>query len=148
MCLDSADCSRIWPTWFCNPFCLLSWEYCGLRDTFVAFQSVSSSMKRIFLDHIIRSDTLINCRFLSEDCRHLPQIQKTMPTSQKNKQSWHCTLEVHISKYSVFPKLRVNSFVFSLNRLNFLVLFFVCLQRFAIWVCLMIIDFPTVPKYS
>ena len=87
--------------------------------------SVSSSTRRIFLDHIIRIDTLFNCRFLSEGCRHLPQVQCTMPISQFCKQSWHCTLEVisHISKYSVFPMLRVNSFVFSLNRLNFLVLF-------------------------
>ena len=44
-----------------------------------------------------------------------------MPISQYSKKSWHCTVEVisHISKYSVFPMLRINSFDFSLNRLNF-----------------------------
>ena len=44
-----------------------------------------------------------------------------MSISQKSKQSWQCTSEVisHISKYSVFPMQRINSFDFSLNGFNF-----------------------------
>ena len=64
---------------------------------------------------------LFNCRFLSDGCMHLPLVQFSMPTSQYKEQSGHCILEEisHISKYSVFPMLRFNSFDFSLNGLNF-----------------------------
>ena len=60
---------------------------------------------------------LFNCRFLSDSCIHLPQVQYTMPTSWYNEQSGHCILEEvsQSSKYSVLPML--------LNGLNSSVLF-------------------------
>ena len=58
--------------------------------------------------------SLFNCRFLSDGCMNLPQVQYTMPASQCCAQSEHCISEEisHSSKYSVLP------FDFSLNGLD------------------------------
>ena len=80
-----------------------------------------------FFDDVARTlyQALFNCRFLSDGCMHLPQVQYTMPTSQYKEQPGHCILEEisHSSKYSVLPMLVINSFDFSLNGLNSSVLF-------------------------
>ena len=60
---------------------------------------------------------LVNGRFLSVRCRHVPQVQWMMPTSQYKAQSKQCNLEdvSQSSKISILPISVINSFDFSLK---------------------------------
>ena len=56
--------------------------------------------------------SLFNCRFLSDGCRHLSQVQFSMPTSQCQEHSGHCILEEisHSSKYIFAELIEFRSF--------------------------------------
>ena len=76
----------------------------SMREMVLSLSRSSESIKHQNL-------SLFNLRCLSESRKHVPQVQNTMPVVKYVKQLWHCALEVisHISKYSVFPMLRIVS---------------------------------------
>ena len=117
---------------FLYPFFVLA----GFLQHFMCFAihalphrwSMSGSTGRVLSSNVAGTDktsflALFNCRFLSDGCIHLPQVQHTMPTSQ-------CHHGIKFQRRSrtarstpCYPILVINSCNFSRNGLNSSVLF-------------------------